>query len=159
MVKLYVVMGVSVCGNVCNLVSSKIQKLSRNHKGYALAHFSKRSLGLKKGISVHRLVLITYKFIPNYKEMTVNHINEIRDDNNLCNLEWLTNAENIVYSQGKAYEFYNTLTGTYIYFPCLNVFCRGTKYDAPNLCNLAKGKLNSHKGLIRVEDVGKYNNG
>jgi hypothetical protein len=43
---------------------------------------------------IHRLVASA--FIPNkLNKLTVNHINEIKDDNKLSNLEWMTHKENI----------------------------------------------------------------
>ena len=45
---------------------------------------------------VHRLVALTYLPVP---KLQVNHINGIRDDNNLKNLEWVTNTENARHAQ------------------------------------------------------------
>ena len=63
-------------------------KLSRGgHKGYLKVRVN------KKDMFVHRLVAIAYLENPNNKE-TVNHINGIKDDNRLENLEWSTRSEN-----------------------------------------------------------------
>lgn len=63
-------------------------KLSRGgHKGYLKVRVS------KKDMFVHRLVAIAYIPNPDNKEV-VNHINGIKDDNRLENLEWCTRSEN-----------------------------------------------------------------
>ena len=47
--------------------------------------------GLK---SVHRLVMLTFKPIPNAESLTVDHLNHNKRDNSLNNLEWVTREEN-----------------------------------------------------------------
>lgn len=42
----------------------------------------------------HRLVLLTFKPIPNAEGLTVDHKNHNKRDNSLNNLEWLTKEEN-----------------------------------------------------------------
>lgn len=53
----------------------------------------------KHKLSIHRLVCLAFKYVENYSELTVDHINEDTLDNRLENLQWLTHAENIRKSQ------------------------------------------------------------
>lgn len=61
-------------------------------KGYL--YVTLKSNGLKKNLLVHRLVCLA--FIENkHKKPQVNHINGIKSDNNINNLEWCTAKENL----------------------------------------------------------------
>jgi hypothetical protein len=64
-------------------------------KGYALFSLSKN--GKTKTIMAHRLV--AQAFLPNPKnKKTINHINGIKTDNRVDNLEWNTHSENITHA-------------------------------------------------------------
>lgn len=76
-------------GDVINIRRRDYIKHSLNHKGYPMV-----CLENKRSRAVHRLV--AEMFIPNPdNKPQVNHINGIKTDNNVNNLEWNTNAENI----------------------------------------------------------------
>lgn len=65
--------------------------------GYLRVPLSKN--GHERRLFVHRLV--AEAFIPNPEgKPQVNHINEIKSDNSVENLEWCTAVENINYGQG-----------------------------------------------------------
>lgn len=52
----------------------------------------KTPYGLK---SAHRLVMLTWKPIPNAEELTVDHLDHNKRNNELTNLEWVSKEENI----------------------------------------------------------------
>ena len=72
-------------------VKEKILKLKLTHKGYYTVALCKNSI--KKKYFVHRLVWIAFNGqIPEGYE--VNHINEVKSDNRLSNLNLMTHKEN-----------------------------------------------------------------
>jgi hypothetical protein len=73
------------------LVRGVIKKPSRDVDGYAVVSLQHKHH--KKSYSVHRLV--AQAFIPNPENKPeVNHINAVKDDNAVSNLEWVTGEEN-----------------------------------------------------------------
>jgi hypothetical protein len=83
--------------NIGNLKSlkygkEKLLKLQKNKKGYLVAKLTINSKGIE--YRVHRLVAMAFISNPKNKEQ-VNHINGVKDDNRVENLEWATNLENI----------------------------------------------------------------
>lgn len=79
-------------GEIKNVIKNKLLKFYKNPNGYLQVRLSKN--GIAKTYRVNRLIALTYIDNPFNKE-TVNHINGIKIDNRVINLEWATRKEQI----------------------------------------------------------------
>lgn len=52
-----------------------------------------------KQFQIHRLLMIVFRPIKNASEMTVNHKDGVKGNNELSNLEWCTNKENLLHAR------------------------------------------------------------
>jgi hypothetical protein len=74
------------------ILKEKILQSRPNGNGYC--HVELKKEGISKTIKVHRLVATA--FLPNHEnKRTVNHIDSNRSNNELNNLEWCTDTENV----------------------------------------------------------------
>lgn len=90
---------ISNFGNVRSLFFENERNVSKWKKpnGYLCVTLKKN--GNKKSLYVHRLV--AQAFIENKQNFPqVNHINENKEDNNACNLEWCTAKYNVNFGNG-----------------------------------------------------------
>jgi len=89
---------VSNMGRVRNDVTGRILSLFDKHNGYKMTTLY--NAGKSHKFQVHRLVALA--FIPNPDNLPqVNHINEIKTDNRVENLEWCSAKYNINYGTWK----------------------------------------------------------
>lgn len=78
-----------------NKGKESIMKPALDNGGY-LRTMLKNPNGKFSTIKVHRIVAI--EFIPNPNNLPeVNHKNGIKNDNRVCNLEWVTHSENLIH--------------------------------------------------------------
>ncbi len=73
----------------------KFLKQQLNYKGYPVVKLCNN--GIQKEYFVHRLIAQHYIPNPNNKPQ-VNHIDGIKTNNSILNLEWVTNKENMQHS-------------------------------------------------------------
>ena len=95
---------------------------------------------------VHRLVALAY--IANPRNLaTVNHRDKNRQNNNVANLEWMSNAENIEHGQSGSYFFIKE--GKQVEVNNLSKFCRDNNLSQGNMSSVLSGARNSHKGYTK----------
>jgi hypothetical protein len=83
-------------GTIYNTIRKTFVKPIKNASGYCYVSLCR--CGIKQNIYVHKIV--AENFIPNKnRKPQVNHINKIRDDNRVENLEWVTASENNIHAK------------------------------------------------------------
>ena len=87
---------VSNFGRVYHKYTRQFLKPGLGTSGYLFVYLSTDSGPVN--FLLHRLVLIAFDPVPNYKELQVNHINGIKTCNELTNLEWCTRSENQIHA-------------------------------------------------------------
>ena len=94
---------ISNLGNVKSIdrkINNKTYKSTmlkfKDIRGYKNVGLSRN--GKVRTKQVHRLVLLSFKYNQNYKNLQVNHIDGHKGNNNINNLEWVTPSENQKYS-------------------------------------------------------------
>lgn len=131
---------VSNCGEVRNK-NKKLLKPRIDKDGYVRVMLSKNSK--LKLCQVHRLVANTFL---GESELTVNHKDENKQNNNLDNLEFMTNKENNRYSKCKKVSQYD-IEGKFIKtYQSLDE--AESKYNNNHISECCKGKRKTASGYI-----------
>ena len=112
-------------GIVFNTKLNKYLKIQTDRYGYRIVQLYKN--GIPKKFSIHRLIAIQYIINP-YNKPEVNHINGIKSDNRVVNLERCTNKENNVHSRLYLNRYSYPLLFGHRLLCCLTPFYGHTTY-------------------------------
>lgn len=122
-----------------------------NKDGYNIVNLWKNKK--KKTIKVHRLV--AEAFIPNSDNKPyINHINAIRNDNTIQNLEWCTQKENILHAykigsrQTRRLQQYDLKNNLIKNWSSIKDASNELKISDTHICSCCKGKRKSAGGFI-----------
>jgi len=95
-------------GHVYSCRANRFMSEFTNKHGYKMVYLMHPKKPSKRWL-VHRIIATTFIPNPEGKEV-VNHKNEVKDDNRVINLEWLTNVENINYGTGRLRALLNGMS-------------------------------------------------
>lgn len=154
-IKEYPMYSVSNYGRIIKHSNNRLLKPTRKPDGYMQVNLFTAD-GRRKKEYVHRLVAIT--FIPNENRYPqVNHIDGVRDNNVVSNLEWVTALENVRKSSActpiRVLRTDSTEVGVY---STIRDACRELGLTESNVADcLYGGRQKTHKGYV-FETIQNY---
>ena len=146
-------------GLVLNNKLNKYLKIQTNRYGYKVVQLYKN--GIPKKFSIHRLIAIQYIKNP-YNKLEVNHINGIKSDNRLENLEWVTKSENGLHSYKMGLSNISELNKKMVRAKVIKVVLdteSGIFYDSlTDLCNELNLKYSKMRDMLsnRTKNKSKF---
>ena len=150
---------ISSYGRVYSRLYDCIVRTRHVGRGYLIVTLRRKN-NTPVDILVHRLVMMTFNPIPNPEEMQVNHINGIKTNNGLANLEWTTNSENMIhaynhglYKKGEDASF-SVLTNNQVELICEAL---EKQYSNAEICNYAAIPYNK-RYVSMVEQIKSRHN-
>lgn len=121
-----------------HIYKEKILNPFKEVRGYLKVRLCKN--GTTKNFKVHRLVASAFLGKSN---LTVNHIDENKQNNKLDNLEYMTNKDNVRFSQAKRVKATNIITGEYLEFDSTQ---EAKKMGFNHVSDCCLGKRKTDKG-------------
>ena len=84
-------------GRVYSYMLQSLLKPNQTGNGYMQVRLFLKD-GSYVGVGIHRLVMITFCFRPDFINLEVNHKDGNKANNELSNLEWMTHKSNIIHA-------------------------------------------------------------
>lgn len=149
-IKEYPLYSVSNLGRIRKNSNRKILAPSRKPNGYMQVNLFTGD-GRRKKEYVHRLVALT--FIPNtHHAPEVNHIDAVRDNNHVSNLEWVTRAENVAKSSVVKRLVVVDKDGHSVVYASIGQACEELGLTDTNVSACLGGRQKTHRGYsFRLE--------
>ena len=138
-------------GDVLSLKSERILKMEKN-AGYSRFKIYNEKLEKRINYSQHRFVFEVFKGpIPRYFE--VDHINSIKSDNRIKNLQLLTHKQNVEKSRNKPINSKNIENGKERRFISIKSASNELNIDSSLISDICRKK---HKTATSKKDGKKY---
>lgn len=138
---------ISNYGDILSIKTNKILKTHINKKGYVGVCLTKDKK--EKYNTIHRLVALT--FLGNKPHLQVNHINGIKNDNFVDNLEWCSPSENLKHS------YHNLNRKAYQSKVVLNLENGIFYYSAKDAANSSNLKYATLRAMLNGQNPNKTN--
>ena len=146
--------GASKNGEVINVKTGKLIRMSKNFNGYFYFNICDKKLEKRINYYHHRFVYEVFRG-PIPKQFEVDHINEIKSDNRLKNLQILTHKQNVEQSKNKAIISTCIETGKKIRFISIKKAAIELGINAGNISNICC-KRKYFKTATSKKDKQKY---
>lgn len=141
---------VTACGRVYSHFNNAFMRV-RRHPTSGYYRLNLTGAQGRKTLEVHRLVADAFLTKPEGCN-TVNHLNEIKTDNRVSNLEWTTNAQNTLYSIGKRRSITRP-TGETDVFINVSKYCRDNDLCPTALGKMGRGLQKTHRGFSNYKTL------
>lgn len=154
---------ISYEGEVIDLKTDKIVKVNHNSKNYPILSIRDADKGVNRDVAIHRFVALAWiKNDDVYNKTIVNHIDGVKTNYSVKNLEWVdvSGNNNHALSAGLRYDCIRTKvrdkeTGKIYQFPSLAKACvflgLGPTYFSSNNLYVRKHKLIRNRYELKVE--------
>lgn len=149
---------ISVDGTVTNTKTNRIKKQWLGANGYY--HVDIHENGYARKVAIHRLIAEHFIINPDTKR-TVNHIDGNKLNNDLSNLEWATDAENMQHAYDTGLQPYRRNYTLQDYEEFLHRVLAGTSITSlSKLVNQSLTQLSLHikEAAVRLDLLGSYTN-
>ena len=146
-IKGYPLYSISTEGRIRKNSNGKMLTPSKKPNGYMSINLF-MSDGRRRKELVHRLVALTFIENPNHLPQ-VNHIDRVRDNNCVNNLEWVTCAENVAKSAAPRPIMVKKKNDTeWLKFPSIRAACLSLGLSEPNVSMCIRGRQKTHLGYV-----------
>lgn len=146
-IKEYPMYSVSTEGRIRKNSNNRILTPSKKPSGYMQINLFTND-GRRKKEYVHRLVALTF-LVNEHRFPEVNHIDGVRDNNVLSNLEWVTHAENMAKSSRSVRIVVHAKDGAYVgTFDRIGDACSTLGLTDSNVSACLHGGQKTHKGFV-----------